>query len=351
MTPAVPAPLVLTMGDPAGIGPELTCKAWAAGRTTGPAFAVIGPAALYEAHAKALGLAMPVRRIAAPAEALRAFPEALPVLDQPLDGMAEPGVPLPAHAAAVTGAIATAVRLCRSGQAGAMVTNPITKAALYDAGFAYPGHTEYLAALAVEGTPAPVPRPVMMLAAPALRVVPLTIHEPLAAVASLISTQSIVETAHIMAASLRRDFAVPAPRLAVAGLNPHAGEAGTIGTEDRDIIAPAVEQLRAEGIDAIGPLSADTLFHARARARYDAALCMYHDQALIPIKTLDFENGVNVTLGLPFVRTSPDHGTAYDIAGTGTARADNLVAALQLASHLAAARAAHTSRPGVSHGG
>ncbi len=337
-------PLALTMGDPAGIGPEITLKAWAALKDRGPAFCVFGPAALYRATAAALGLDAPVAAIDRPGEAAAMFPTALPVIDLPLPAPAIPGHGDPAHGACVTGAIVAAVAAVADGQASAVVTVPITKALLYDAGFDFPGHTEYLAHLAAERYAIAPPHPVMMLAAPALKVVPLTIHEPLSAVPGLIDRERIVRTARIMADALRGDFGIARPRIAVAGLNPHAGEAGTIGTEDRDVIAPAIADLQADGIDAFGPLSADTMFHAPARARYDAALCMYHDQALIPIKTLDFDRGVNVTLGLPFVRTSPDHGTAYNIAGQGVAQADNLIAAIDLADSLAQRRAAGLAR-------
>ncbi|MEL6336332.1 MAG: 4-hydroxythreonine-4-phosphate dehydrogenase PdxA, partial [Pseudomonadota bacterium] len=245
-----------------------------------------------------------------------------------------PGRPEPRNAAAVIGAIDRAVALAGSGEASAVVTNPINKKVLYDgAAFPDPGHTEYLARLA------DVPRTVMMIAGPSLRVVPVTIHEPLARVPSLLSTDMIVETARITAAALKRDFGIAAPRLALTGLNPHAGENGAMGREEIEVIAPAIEELRAEGIAATGPHPADTLFHAAARARYDVAIAMYHDQALVPVKALDFDRGVNVTLGLPFIRTSPDHGTAYDIAGKGIADPTSLIEALTLAATLAARRA------------
>jgi 4-hydroxythreonine-4-phosphate dehydrogenase len=232
-------------------------------------------------------------------------------------------------------AIARAVALVSSGQARALVTNPIAKHVLYSAGFAFPGHTEYLAALAAGDAPSPAPiRAVMMLWCDTLAVVPVTIHIPLKDVADRLTMTEIVETGRIVALELKARFGIAAPRLAIAGLNPHAGENGTIGLEDQAVVSPAIAVLRAEGIDAFGPLPADTMFHARARAGYDAALCMYHDQALIPIKTLAFDEGVNVTLGLPFVRTSPDHGTAFDIAGRGIARPDSLIAALKLADRM-----------------
>ncbi len=337
-------PLALTMGDPAGIGPEITVKAWRALRGRGPVFCVLGPAALYRQTGTALGLDAPVNEIAHPRDAAALFPDALPVIDQPLEGAVIPAQGNPAHGTAITKAIAQGVRWCLDGTVSGVVTNPITKVMLTSAGFPHPGHTEYLAALAGEGLGTAPPTPVMMLASPELRVVPLTIHVPVADVPGLISRDKIVRIGRIMADALQRDFGLDRPRIAVAGLNPHAGEAGTIGLEDQTIIVPAVDDLCKEGIDARGPLPADTLFHKAARARYDAALCMYHDQALIPIKTLDFERGVNVTLGLPFVRTSPDHGTAYDIAGKGVAQADNLIAAIEMAAQLAQARMAHKAR-------
>jgi 4-hydroxythreonine-4-phosphate dehydrogenase len=264
------------------------------------------------------------------------FADALPVA--PLGGtpVAEPGHPAPADQALVLRAIETAVADVRDGRAAALVTNPINKDALYRAGFRHPGHTEYLAELAGSKEPA-----VMMLAGRDLRVVPVTIHLALRDAIEALSTAAIIHAGRIVDAALRRDFAIAAPVIAVAGLNPHAGESGGLGHEDIDIIAPAIAELRAAGIDARGPLAADTMFHAEARRRYDAALCMYHDQALIPIKTLDFDGAVNVTLGLPFIRTSPDHGTAFDIAGKGIARPDSLIAALRLAAEMAARREAN----------
>jgi 4-hydroxythreonine-4-phosphate dehydrogenase len=257
------------------------------------------------------------------------------VMHRPLPRPPVPGRPDPANAPAVVAAIDEAVALAKAGRVAGVVTNPIQKAALYAAGFAHPGHTEYLAELA--GT-AGVP-PVMLLACPQLRVVPVTVHEPLARAIARLTPGMIVQAATATAAALRRDFGIAEPRLAVAGLNPHAGEDGTLGTEDRDIVAPAVATLRAMGIEARGPLPPDTMFTAHARPGYDAAICLYHDQALIPIKTLDMAGGVNVTLGLSIVRTSPDHGTALDIAGTGRADPSSLVAALRLATEIARNRA------------
>jgi 4-hydroxythreonine-4-phosphate dehydrogenase len=246
----------------------------------------------------------------------------------------QPGIPDSANAQGVIEAIDRAVDDCFGGKAAAVVTCPIAKKPLYDAGFRFPGHTEYLAHLASQRTGKPV-MPVMMLAGPDLRTIPVTIHIPLSQVPQALTTELIISTARITAADLRDRFGLKKPRLAISGLNPHAGEGGSMGTEDRDIVLPAVTALRAEGIDAFGPLPADTMFHPRARAGYDAALCMYHDQALIPAKALAFDEAVNVTLGLPFIRTSPDHGTAFDIAGKGIARPDSLIAALKLARQLA----------------
>lgn len=341
MVPADQPPLVLSQGDPAGIGPEIALKAWAATQGNGPVFAVIGVPDLFAHTARKLDLPVSVRMIDRLADAAPVFPKALPVLatKASLPAAPIPGRTEPAHGASVIEAIERGVAATQTGEALALVTNPITKAALYDTGFRFPGHTEFLAALAVRGSERPAPLPVMMLASPLLRVVPLTIHVPLKDVPGLITAEHIRRTATVIAHALRHDFGIAEPRIAIAGLNPHAGEAGRLGTEDQDRIGPAVAALQAQGIKASGPHPADTLFHAQARARYDAALCMYHDQALIPIKALDFERGVNVTLGLPFVRTSPDHGTAHDIAGQGVARADNLIAALHLAAELGTRRA------------
>jgi 4-hydroxythreonine-4-phosphate dehydrogenase len=258
----------------------------------------------------------------------------LPVVPLYARHVDSPGEPDPANAAGTIEAIDRAVADCLAGSAAAVVTCPIAKKPLYDAGFGFPGHTEYLAHLASRHTGKQV-TPVMLLAGPDLRTVPVTIHIPLAEVPKVLTRELIVAVARITAADLKSRFGIARPRLAIAGLNPHAGEGGAMGQEDAAIVAPAVETLKAEGIDAVGPLPADTMFHPRARASYDAALCMYHDQALIPAKTLAFDEAVNVTLGLPFIRTSPDHGTAFDIAGRGIARADSLIAALRLARRLA----------------
>ncbi len=314
-------PIALTCGEPAGIGPEIALGARARLGDELSFFLIADPAHLPPDAA--------IRVITDPREAASTPRALLPVLAHPFPAPATPGRPDAANAAQVVAVIERAVRLVQSGAAGALVTNPIHKKALQDgAGFAFPGHTEYLAALAG------VARVAMMLACPALRVVPATIHIALAAVPAALSRDDLAATIRLAAAGLRRDFAVPAPRIAVAGLNPHAGEGGAMGREEIELITPVIEMLRAEGLAVSGPHAADTLFHDTARARYDAAVCMYHDQALIPIKTLDFAGGVNVTLGLPFVRASPDHGTALDIAGAGTADPSSLVAALRLADEM-----------------
>ena len=329
-----PLPLALTQGDPAGIGPELALSAWLARRERGlPAFGIVA-APDHLAHlARMLGLEVPLRACDWD-EVAATFDTALPVIPLDNGGMVVPGRPDPATAAGTIASIDRAVAATRAGLAGATVTNPIAKAVLYVAGFRHPGHTEYLAHLAADG--GPEPRPVMMLWCEDLAVVPVTIHIPLREVPAALDTALIVETGAIVARELTSRFGIDRPRLALCGLNPHAGEGGALGHEDADVVAPAVERLRALGIEASGPYPADTLFHARARAGYDAALAMYHDQGLIPIKTLAFDEGVNVTLGLPFIRTSPDHGTAFDIAGKGIARPDSLCAALRLAARMAA---------------
>jgi 4-hydroxythreonine-4-phosphate dehydrogenase len=333
--PAPPErPLVLTMGEPAGIGGEIALKAWLARASGLPPFVLVDDAARVRRLAGDLDLPVPVRAVSGADDALAAFAEALPVVDRPLPRPVLPGRPDAANAAAVAGAIETAVTLVRSGEAAAVVTNPIHKKVLYDGGFRFPGHTEYLAALAGDGR-----RPVMMLACPALRVVPVTVHLSLRRAIEALRANDIVATARVTYAALRDDFGIAQPRLAVAGLNPHAGEDGEMGGEEAAIIAPAVARLREDGIVVTGPLPPDALFSPRTRAGYDAAICMYHDQALIPLKALDFDGGVNVTLGLPFVRTSPDHGTAFDIAGSGRASEASLVAALKLAADLARRRA------------
>ncbi len=328
--------LVLTMGEPAGVGGDLALMAWARRREQGvPPFVLLDDPARLTALAARLGLAVPVRPVTTVTAGAALFAEALPVLPQPLSGPVTPGRPDPAHAPAVIAAIDRAVALVQAGEAAALVTNPIHKAVLQAGGFTAPGHTEYLARLAGSATP-----PVMMLACPGLRVVPVTLHVALRTAVETLTTEAIVTQGRIVARALRQDFGLSHPRLVVAGLNPHAGEDGRMGTEDQTVVAPAVAALAAEGLDVRGPLPADTLFHEGARATYDAALCMYHDQALIPLKTVDFARGVNITLGLPFVRTSPDHGTAFDHAGRGTADPRSLLAALETARAMADARAA-----------
>jgi 4-hydroxythreonine-4-phosphate dehydrogenase len=323
-------PLALTLGDPAGIGPDITLLAFAARSTERiPPFVLLGDAGLLAARAETLGLTIPVTAVASAREASECFAEALPVLPIEDPGVIVAGKPSQAAMPAVKQSIERAVELVQQGEARAVVTNPISKAALYQDGFAYPGHTEYLAALAA-GEASPL-LPVMMLAAGPLKVVPVTIHMALKDVPGVLDQALILETLKIVAKDLDRYFGLRRPRLAVSGLNPHAGEDGSLGREEIDIIAPAIEAARREGLNVTGPYPADTLFHAGARETYDVALCMYHDQALVPFKTLAFEEGVNVTLGLPFVRTSPDHGTAFDIAGSGKANPRSLIEALRLA--------------------
>jgi 4-hydroxythreonine-4-phosphate dehydrogenase len=328
-------PIALTSGDPAGVGPEITIEAWLARdiRQILP-FYVIGDPAQLAARAERIGVRVPIADVEAK-DAEAAFGNALPVV--PLQNRLgeKPGVPDAANAAGILESIERAVGDCLAGRAAAVVTNPIAKKALYDSGFRFPGHTEFLAHLAEAATGRSY-MPVMMLAGPELRAVPVTIHVPLAEVPGLLTTDLIAATARIVVTDLAARFGIARPRLAIAGLNPHAGEDGAMGDEDQHIISPAIEMLRSEGLAVAGPLPADSMFHARARANYDAAICMYHDQALIPVKMLAFDETVNVTLGLPFVRTSPDHGTAFDIAGTGRARPDSLIAALQLAARLSA---------------
>ena len=323
-------PVALTLGDPSGVGPELALAAWRELAGALPFF-LIGDSAALAGPAAAAGVDLVV--IEDPEAALSGG-TALPVLHHPLPAAAIPGAPDPANAAAVVEIIARGVDLVRSGAAAALCTNPINKKVLKDgADFPFPGHTEFLAHLAGGA------QPVMMLAAPGLRVVPVTIHIPLAEVPGALTAELLERSIRITEAGLRTDFGLARPRLAVAGLNPHAGEGGAMGREELELIVPVLAKLRAEGLAVEGPRSADTMFHPRARAGYDVAICMYHDQALIPIKTVDFDGGVNVTLGLDFVRTSPDHGTAYDIAGQGLANPASLIAALRMAAELGATRA------------
>jgi 4-hydroxythreonine-4-phosphate dehydrogenase len=323
------APLALTLGDPDGVGPEIALKAWSAQKQSAAPFLVYADPAPLAAAAKLLGLPAPVL-VERAENASALFQEALPVR-----ALAQAAKPALAAAASIDAAVAAAL----AGEVSAVVTNPISKARLYKEGFKFPGHTEYIAHL-TSGAPMAGERgPVMMLAGSGLRCALVTIHQPLKAALEQITTERVAYTATVTAEALKRDFGIKAPRLAIAGLNPHAGEGGALGREEIDILDPAIAQLRAKGFDIIGPLPPDTMFHAEARAGYDTAICLYHDQGLIPVKTLDFHSGVNVTLGLPIIRTSPDHGTAFDIAGKGVARPDSLIAALTLAAELAANRA------------
>ncbi len=353
MSELTPPPLALTCGDPAGIGPDITLAAWQAlrdGRAPGPVapFFVLGVPRHLAERAALLQMSVPIREIAHPGEAATHFSQALPVLPLEHDAVVTAGEPDAAAAPVVVAAIERAVQLVLAGEARAVVTNPIAKEVLYRAGFAHPGHTEFLGALAeAAGLEA---HPVMMLAGGGLRVVPVTIHIPLAEVPARLTTDLIVETGIWTAKELRRSFAIARPRLVLCGLNPHAGEGGTIGREDEEVVAPAARILRDRGIAVQGPLPADTLFHASARENYDAALGMYHDQVLIPIKTLAFDEGVNITLGLPFVRTSPDHGTAFALAGSGRASPRSLLAALTMAARLADNRAAYRAGVDVTGG-
>jgi 4-hydroxythreonine-4-phosphate dehydrogenase len=326
-------PLALTLGEPAGIGPDIAIEAWLRRKDAKlPAFYLLGDRNFVNQRAKTLGLS--VELVDCDAESAAAeFANALPVVSTGHAATAQPGRPDASSAEAALSSIRQAVDDVRSQRASAVVTNPIAKSVLYSAGFRHPGHTEFLAELAaVNGR---TPQPVMMLWSPTLAVVPVTIHLSLREAIATLSIDLVVSTARIAAAAMKSRFGIARPRLALSGLNPHAGEHGTLGTEDQTIVAPAVDILRAEGFDARGPLPADTMFHQAARKNYDCAICMYHDQALIPIKALAFDDAVNVTLGLPFIRTSPDHGTAFDIAGTGRANPASLIAALRLAERMA----------------
>ena len=321
-------PLALTLGDPAGIGPDITLLAWRARRTTPvPPFVLLGDPGVLAERASALGLAIRIEPTGDIAAAPSIFAEALPVLSLSAARPVVAGHPDPANAAIVQQSIKRSVELVQSGAASAVVTNPISKAILARAGFGFPGHTEFLAALAGrEASDA-----VMMLVGEDLKVVPVTIHLPLKDVMGALTTERILKTLEITARDVARYFGLTRPRIAVTGLNPHAGEDGTMGSEESETIMPAIEAARRQGLDVSGPYPADTLFHAEARKTYDVAVAMYHDQALIPVKTLAFDTGVNVTLGLPFVRTSPDHGTAFPLAGTGRASPRSLIEALRLA--------------------
>ncbi|HAA93785.1 MAG TPA: 4-hydroxythreonine-4-phosphate dehydrogenase PdxA [Rhodospirillaceae bacterium] len=339
------APIALTMGEPAGIGGEIALKAWAnRAKLSVPPFFVIDDPKRLNRLSKKLGWPIETVSISDPSEASGAFSHGLPVFTLELPGSMTPGAPDPANANCVISSIDTAVTQVTTGNASALVTNPIHKFSLYDAGFSHPGHTEYLAALAGGD------RSAMMLACDELRVVPVTIHMSLAEAIKSLTTADIVEISKITEASLKRDFGIDAPHLMVAALNPHGGENGSMGNEERDIIVPAVEQLKKDGLTVTGPAPADTLFHPRARATYDAVICMYHDQALIPLKTIDFSGGVNITMGLPFVRTSPDHGTAFEIAGMGVADETSVVGALKMAAQIAQRRANRIEAPAAHHG-
>ncbi len=327
----VAAPLAVAMGDPAGVGPEIVAKSWAVRDLRSlPPFALVGdPAAVRRVWSG------PIETVRDVSEAGGVFARALPVLPVAAAGSITLGTPDIAGARAALDALERSIALVQAGEAGALVTAPVSKAQLYGIGFNHPGQTEFVA----DRCGVPAEDAVMMLAGPSLRVVPMTVHVPLAEVASLLSVELLVAKARVTARGLMRDFGIAAPRLAFAGFNPHAGESGTIGREEIDILSPAIAQLRGEGIDATGPFAADTLFHARARAGYDAVLCCYHDQALVPIKTLHFDEGVNITLGLPIVRTSPDHGTAFGIAGKDQAHPGAMIAAIAMAGQAADRRA------------
>jgi 4-hydroxythreonine-4-phosphate dehydrogenase len=327
-------PLALTLGEPAGIGPDIAIAAWLRrSELKLPAFYLAGDRDFLGRRAELLGLDVKLKEVRAE-DALATFPDALPVVATGHAATAQPGQPDHSSAAAAIGSIRHAVSDVMAGRAAAVVTNPIAKSVLYRAGFRHPGHTEFLAKLAARDDR--TPQPVMLLWSPALAVVPVTIHLSLRDAIAQLSSELIVSTARIIVADLKARFAVARPRLAISGLNPHAGEDGSLGTEEQTIIAPAIETLRRDGFDVRGPLPADTMFHEAARKTYDCAICMVHDQALIPAKTLAFDHAVNVTLGLPFIRTSPDHGTAFDIAGTGRANPSSLIAALRLAARMAA---------------
>lgn len=330
---APPRPLAVSMGEPAGVGPELALALWRdRERLSLPPFAVLGDPAVFAARAKLVGIEAPIAEVE-PEGAAAVFADRFPVTPVGRPCVAEPGRPDVRDAQTVIEAIRIGVELVHGGRCPGLVTLPIAKAPLVEAGFPHPGHTEYLGALSERLWGRPF-RAVMLLWAEEIAVVPVTVHVPLREACERLTEDDIVETGRIVARDLCRRFRVEHPRLAVAGLNPHAGENGVLGHEDSSIVAPAVERLKAEGIIATGPHPADTMFHAAARARYDVAVAMYHDQALIPVKTLAFDRAVNVTLGLPFVRTSPDHGTAFDIAGTGAGDPSSLLAALKLAARI-----------------
>ncbi|MFT4027057.1 MAG: 4-hydroxythreonine-4-phosphate dehydrogenase PdxA [Novosphingobium sp.] len=329
------APLAASLGDPAGVGPELLAEAWASRESERlPPFFAVGGAQILAAAASSRGLEVPIRLVSSPAEAAAAFASALPVLGG-FDGIYTPGAPDPRGAELALASLTEAARLAAGGAAGGIMTGPIAKSRLAEIGFAYPGQTEFVAAACGVAPEAAV----MLLAGPSLKTVPITVHAALAAVPDLLTEDLIVTKCRIAAAAMRRDFGIAAPRLAVAALNPHAGEDGRMGSEEARIIAPALARLQAEGIQATGPHPADGMFAPHERGGYDVALCMYHDQALIPLKALDFDAGVNMTLGLPIVRTSPDHGTAFGIAGKNLARPGATIAAIRMAGECAGRRA------------
>jgi len=334
MTDLQKSPLAVTMGEPAGIGAEITLMAWKNRNNTAAPYFLVDDVEQVQSISNVLDLGVPMEKIVSPDEALDVFSYALPILHHSRSGETTPGHPNIETAPSVISSIELATRFASSGQVAGIVTNPIQKNILYQAGFEFPGHTEFLAALCGESV-----HPVMMLACEGLRVVPISVHVGLAQAIADLTTERIVQQTQITWQALQREFSIAHPRLAVAGLNPHAGEDGFLGTEEGRIIRPAIEILKARGMEVEGPFPPDTLFAERTRSRYDAAICMYHDQALIPIKTLDFDGGVNITLGLPFVRTSPDHGTALEIAGQGLASPRSLLAALQTASEMARCRA------------
>jgi len=335
-------PLALSMGDPAGVGPEIALRAWAALRDEGPAFMMVGPPEVFDAALRRLGMDAAIEQVASAAIARHTFPKALPILPRPLNAptLPTPGEPDTAHAEAILDSIATAVRLTREGETAAIVTNPIAKSVLYKAGFPHPGHTEYLAQLvAAPGVAAP--EPVMMLVGGGLRVALATIHMPLREAVEALRADRLERLAEIVHRALQVDFGLPSPRIAFTGLNPHAGEEGALGREEIEIINPAADTLRGRGVDISDARPADTIFAEALAGRFDAVIAMTHDQGLIPVKTLDFWGGVNTTLGLPVIRTSPDHGTAFDIAARGGARPDSLISAIRLAGEMAARRRAH----------
>ena len=326
--------LAVTMGDPAGISGELTLAAWRDRKSEGlPPFLAVDNAERLASVSRLLGWEIPIKEVGSVQEAKACFRSALPVLPLPMPGEVILGHANPENASAITGSIEQAVKLAQAGEVGGVVTQPVHKATLYGSGFAFPGHTEFLAHLTNAAKPS-----IMMLAGAGLRVVPLTIHEPLAKAIARLNAEMIVETSLRVAEALRQDFGIASPRLALAGLNPHAGEDGAMGDEEIRFVRPAAEELRAQGVQVQGPLAPDSMFHAAARAQYDAAICLYHDQGLIPLKTLAFDEGVNITLGLSIVRTSPDHGTAFDIAGTGKASPTSFFAAMRMADEIARRR-------------